>query len=54
VLDQKVEEGTADRRKVNEEKVDLKKLFDQLEKEGISNVLVEGGGEIKAGKRLHL
>jgi 2,5-diamino-6-(ribosylamino)-4(3H)-pyrimidinone 5'-phosphate reductase len=28
------------------EKVDLKKLFNQLEEEGISNVLVEGGGEI--------
>ena len=26
--------------------MDLKKLFDQLEKEGVSNVLVEGGGEI--------
>ncbi len=28
------------------EKVDLKKLFNQLEEEGVSNVLVEGGGEI--------
>ena len=46
VLDQKSEEGAEDRREVNEGKVDFKKLFDQLEKEGISNVLVEGGGEI--------
>ena len=30
----------------NAEKVDLKKLFNQLEEEGISYVLVEGGGEI--------
>ena len=28
------------------EKVDLKKLFNQLEEEGVSHVLVEGGGEI--------
>lgn len=28
------------------EKVDLKKLFNQLEEEGVSYVLVEGGGEI--------
>ena len=35
-----------DRGEDNGEKVDLKKLFDQLEKEGVSNVLVEGGGEI--------
>lgn len=28
------------------EKVDLKKLFNQLEEEGLSHVLVEGGGEI--------
>ncbi|HKO65198.1 MAG TPA: dihydrofolate reductase family protein [Candidatus Nitrosocosmicus sp.] len=49
VLDQKTakdEEGGEDKREDNEEKVDLKKLFDQLENEGISNVLVEGGGEI--------
>jgi 2,5-diamino-6-(ribosylamino)-4(3H)-pyrimidinone 5'-phosphate reductase len=39
-------EGREGRREDNGEKVDLKKLFDQLEKEGISNVLVEGGGEI--------
>jgi 2,5-diamino-6-(ribosylamino)-4(3H)-pyrimidinone 5'-phosphate reductase len=43
VLDQGAEE---DRVEDNGEKVDLKKLFDQLEKEGVSNVLVEGGGEI--------
>jgi 2,5-diamino-6-(ribosylamino)-4(3H)-pyrimidinone 5'-phosphate reductase len=43
VLDQGTREG---RREDNGEKVDLKKLFDQLEKEGVSNVLVEGGGEI--------
>ena len=30
----------------NPEKVDLKKLFNQLEEEGVSYVLVEGGGEI--------
>jgi 2,5-diamino-6-(ribosylamino)-4(3H)-pyrimidinone 5'-phosphate reductase len=42
----KDEEGGEDKREDNEEKVDLKKLFDQLENEGISNVLVEGGGEI--------
>ena len=30
----------------NAEKVDLKKLFNQLEEEGVSHVLVEGGGEI--------
>jgi len=49
VLDQRTakdEEGREDKREDNEEKVDLKKLFDQLENEGISNVLVEGGGEI--------
>jgi len=49
VLDQRTakdEEGGEDKREDNEEKVDLKKLFDQLENEGISNVLVEGGGEI--------
>src|SRR5207342_932438 len=56
VLDQGTEEGDregrGDRRgregsrEENWEKVDLKKLFDQLEKEGVSNVLVEGGGEI--------
>jgi 2,5-diamino-6-(ribosylamino)-4(3H)-pyrimidinone 5'-phosphate reductase len=28
------------------EKVDLKKLFNQLKEEGVSHVLVEGGGEI--------
>ena len=28
------------------EKVDLKRLFNQLEEEGVSHVLVEGGGEI--------
>ena len=28
------------------EKVDLKRLFNQLEEEGVSQVLVEGGGEI--------
>jgi 2,5-diamino-6-(ribosylamino)-4(3H)-pyrimidinone 5'-phosphate reductase len=43
VLDQGAEEDTVED---NGEKVDLKKLFDQLEKEGVSNVLVEGGGEI--------
>ncbi len=43
VLDQGAE---VDRVEDNGEKVDLKKLFDQLEKEGVSNVLVEGGGEI--------
>jgi 2,5-diamino-6-(ribosylamino)-4(3H)-pyrimidinone 5'-phosphate reductase len=49
VLDKGTKEDRADRenkRKDNREKVDLKKLFNQLEKEGISNVLVEGGGEI--------
>ncbi len=48
VLDQgtEEEEDREDRREDNGEKVDLKKLFDQLEKEGVSNVLVEGGGEI--------
>ena len=49
VLDQRTTkdgECGEDKRKDNEEKVDLKKLFDQLENEGISNVLVEGGGEI--------
>ena len=49
VLDQGTKEDREDRenkRKDNREKVDLKKLFNQLEKEGISNVLVEGGGEI--------
>ena len=46
VLDQGTKEDREDKRKGNREKVDLKKLFNQLEKEGISNVLVEGGGEI--------
>ena len=49
VLDKGTKEDRVDRenkRKDNREKVDLKKLFNQLEKEGISNVLVEGGGEI--------
>ncbi len=49
VLDQgNEEEGEEgeESREDNGEKVDLKKLFDQLEKEGVSNVLVEGGGEI--------
>jgi 2,5-diamino-6-(ribosylamino)-4(3H)-pyrimidinone 5'-phosphate reductase len=46
VLDQGTKEGREGRREDNGEKVDLKKLFDQLEKEGVSNVLVEGGGEI--------
>lgn len=51
VLDQGTEEeedreDREDRREDNGEKVDLKKLFDQLEKDGVSNVLVEGGGEI--------
>ena len=49
VLDQGTKENRENRenkRKDNREKVDLKKLFNQLEKEGISNVLVEGGGEI--------
>lgn len=49
VLDQGTKQDGEDRenkRKDNREKVDLKKLFNQLEKEGISNVLVEGGGEI--------
>lgn len=46
VLDQGAEEDRVDRVEDNGEKVDLKKLFDQLEKEGVSNVLVEGGGEI--------
>jgi 2,5-diamino-6-(ribosylamino)-4(3H)-pyrimidinone 5'-phosphate reductase len=49
VLDQGTKEDRENRenkRKDNREKVDLKKLFNQLEKEGISNVLVEGGGEI--------
>ena len=49
VLDQGTKEDRENRenkRKDNREKVDLKKLFDQLEKEGVSNVLVEGGGEI--------
>ena len=46
VLDQGTKEDCGNKRKDSEEKVDLKKLFDQLEKEGISNVLVEGGGEI--------
>ncbi len=44
-----LDQGTEDREvrgEDNGEKVDLKKLFDQLEKEGVSNVLVEGGGEI--------
>ena len=36
------EDGVED----NAEKVDLKKLFNQLEDEGVSYVLVEGGGEI--------
>ena len=49
VLDQGTKEDRENRenkRKDNREKVDLKKLFNQLENEGISNVLVEGGGEI--------
>jgi 2,5-diamino-6-(ribosylamino)-4(3H)-pyrimidinone 5'-phosphate reductase len=46
VLDQGTKEDRENKRKDNREKVDLKKLFNQLEKEGISNVLVEGGGEI--------
>ena len=46
VLEQGTKEDGGNKRKDSEEKVDLKKLFDQLEKEGISNVLVEGGGEI--------
>lgn len=49
VLDQGTKEDRENRenkRKDNREKVDLKKLFNQLEREGISNVLVEGGGEI--------
>ncbi len=49
MLDQGTEEEGEEgeeRREDNGEKVDLKKLFDQLEKEGVSNVLVEGGGEI--------
>jgi 2,5-diamino-6-(ribosylamino)-4(3H)-pyrimidinone 5'-phosphate reductase len=46
VLDQGPEGDRKDRGENNGEKVDLKKLFDQLEKEGVSNVLVEGGGEI--------
>ena len=49
VLDQGTKEDRENRenkRKDNREKVDLKKLFNQLEKEGISKVLVEGGGEI--------
>ena len=50
VLDQGTEEedreDREDRWEENGKKVDLKKLFDQLEKEGVSNVLVEGGGEI--------
>ena len=49
VLDQGTKEGREGRegrREDNGEKVDLKKLFDQLEREGVSNVLVEGGGEI--------
>ncbi len=46
MLDQGNEGEGEERREDNGEKVDLKKLFDQLEKEGVSNVLVEGGGEI--------
>lgn len=46
ILDQGTKEGKENKGENNGTKVDLKKLFDQLEKEGISNVLVEGGGEI--------
>ncbi|MDF0680389.1 MAG: dihydrofolate reductase family protein [Candidatus Nitrosocosmicus sp.] len=46
VLDQGTKEDGEENGEDNREKVDLKKLFNQLEKEGISNVLVEGGGEI--------
>src|SRR4029078_5798024 len=46
VLDQGPDGDRKDRGENNGEKVDLKKLFDQLEKERVSNVLVEGGGEI--------
>lgn len=45
MIDQRIEDkenGVED----NAEKVDLKKLFNQLEEEGVSHVLVEGGGEI--------
>jgi 2,5-diamino-6-(ribosylamino)-4(3H)-pyrimidinone 5'-phosphate reductase len=44
-----LEQRREDKEKVVEdstEKVDLKKLFNQLEEEGVSHVLVEGGGEI--------
>lgn len=44
-----LEQRREDKKKVVEdstEKVDLKKLFNQLEEEGVSHVLVEGGGEI--------
>ncbi|MDN5845045.1 MAG: dihydrofolate reductase family protein [Candidatus Nitrosocosmicus sp.] len=44
-IDQGTEEDKEDKGENNGEKVDLKKLFDRLEKEGVSNVLVEGGGE---------
>lgn len=46
ILDQGTKEDKEHKGENNGAKVDLKKLFDQLEKEGISNVLVEGGGEI--------
>ncbi|CAN5741481.1 2,5-diamino-6-(ribosylamino)-4(3H)-pyrimidinone 5'-phosphate reductase [soil metagenome] len=46
ILDQGSKEGKKNKGENNGAKVDLKKLFDQLEREGISNVLVEGGGEI--------
>ena len=44
-----LEQRREDKEKVVEdstEKVDLKKLFNQLEEEGVSHVLLEGGGEI--------
>ena len=44
-----LEQRREDKEKVVEdstEKVDLKKLFNQLEEEGVSHVLVEGGGEV--------
>jgi 2,5-diamino-6-(ribosylamino)-4(3H)-pyrimidinone 5'-phosphate reductase len=46
VIDPRTTEEKKEKGEDNGEKVDLKKLFDQLEKEGVSNVLVEGGGEI--------
>lgn len=46
ISERKNENSTLNGARKREEKVDLRYIFNQLEKQGISSILVEGGGEI--------